>query len=115
MTQEIIDNLNKEIADLKNQIEHNKVGVDGLLCQLDAMRATLNEYINANLQTRTQFTMANKQLQEANAKLRSSEEAIARLTVEVDGHVKRISELTSLEAPKPELSKVAVEDEAEAA
>ena len=58
--------LDKENAQLKQQLQNQTQGVNQLLAQLDAYKATLNDMVNNSVILRMNFTLSQKQVQELN-------------------------------------------------
>ena len=56
-----IDELTKENEALKLQAVQNSVGVENLLCQIDAHKGMLNENFHVGLNLRTNILMLQKQ------------------------------------------------------
>lgn len=67
------EELQKENALLKQQADQNSAGIHGLLAQLDAHKAMLNESLTASLHLRTNMILvqkSNKELADKNIELK---------------------------------------------
>jgi uncharacterized protein YlxW (UPF0749 family) len=101
MTDVNLEMLQKENADLKNQVQQGKAGVDGLLAQLDATKQMYNEGMNQQLQLRTSNIMLQKAAQELQAKVNEFQKQVDSLNQQL---VDATANLAAFENAKSEVA-----------
>lgn len=72
--------LTVENLKLQQQIDSNKVSINGFLAQLDAHKGLINDIMPHNLQLRTNVILLQKQAQEYHDKIIALEKTIENLT-----------------------------------
>lgn len=92
-----VENLNKEIEELKKQSAQNAQGVEGLIAQLDAHKQSLNEALNVGLNLRTNFILVQNQAKKFANELNEANKQIASLNQQLTDATAKIA---ALEAPK---------------
>jgi chromosome segregation ATPase len=102
MTQEIINQLQTELKNTKEQME-------AVFSSFDAHKQLLNESIQTGLNVRTTLISFQKENQKINGKLATAEKQVAELTKQLADANAKIAELTAVEAPiaAPEVEQAA--------
>ena len=77
MSQEVVDKLTNENAQLKKSLEVAVAQANDFVLQLDAHKQMLSEAIQSALTLRTNFLKCQRQFQDLSGKFQSSEKALA--------------------------------------
>ena len=77
------NNLIAENVSLKQQIEANKTGVNGLLAQLDATKHMFNEMSTSALHLRSSNIILQRNVQELNAKIENLNQQLCDATAKI--------------------------------
>lgn len=83
MSDEILNKLTNENAQLASQIEQTNNNMQGFFAQLEAHKVMISENINALLQFKTNTIMMQKHIQTLDARIVGHEQTIARLNKEL--------------------------------
>lgn len=64
---------------LKKQAQQNSIGIETLLCQIDAHKTAVNELMSSNLNLKSNLNLLEKQVKLLNQELLASKEKLSQL------------------------------------
>ena len=87
-----------QVAKLEKQLQNQSNGMQQLIAQLEAYKASLNESLNTSIQLRTHLFLLQKQIKDDELKKQNMQKQIDSINQQLNDATKRIAEL---EKPLP--------------